>query len=69
MLYFVDWQDDTWNIVFRTSEKCTREAFSCACDIEQGATHASGLRISLTATAARERMRVGTSRPLAAPAV
>ena len=33
-------------------------------NIEQGATHASGLPISLKAAAAKERMRVGTSHPL-----
>ena len=37
--------------------------------IEQGATHVSGLPASLTEAAAKERMRVGTSRPLAALAV
>ena len=34
--------------------------------LEQGATHVSGLPASLTAAAAKERLWVGTSRPLAA---
>ena len=49
--------------LFRVRPECF------AHNIEQGATHVSGLPASLTAAAAKERMRVGTSRPLAALAV
>ena len=38
-------------------------------NIEQGATHVSGLPAFLTAAAAKERRRVGTGSPLAALAV